>query len=62
MERTRAPGHPAMVKITTSHMVSSSVFGSSSARPPVFISSILGRKTLNIVYANREQFHEQISE
>lgn len=53
--RTIAPGHPPIVNITMSHIVSSSVFGveSSSAALTDRISSILGRNTLNIVYANR---------
>jgi hypothetical protein len=51
---TIAPGHPPIVKITTSHKLSSKdlVVSSSRAGPdPPLVSNNFGRNTLNIVYA-----------
>ena len=52
-----APGHPPIVKITTSHKLASKLFGDaednfgSRAAP---VSRSLGRKTLNMVYADKQ--------
>ncbi len=43
-----APGHPPRVNMTTSHKLSSSVFGFNELVGEVY--SNFGKKTLNIVY------------